>query len=71
MRVPSLKIIKIPHIDTIVIKQHDRKFFITTKDSIVIDTTGLYMIIEFLILNNMIDSTILERILDEYRSRQN
>ena len=71
MNTPSLKIIKIPYIDTIVIKQRNRKFFITTKDSVVIDTAGLYLIIEFLMLNNMIDYNIIERILDEYKSRQN
>jgi hypothetical protein len=67
MEESSLKITRLPHIDTIVIKQRGRRFFISTKDSIVIDSNGLEIIIRFLVMNNMIDHKILERILDEYR----
>jgi hypothetical protein len=63
----SLKIIKIPYLDTIVLKQMGKGFFITTKNSIVIDIAGLSLIIRFLVMNNMIDCGILERIIDEYR----
>jgi hypothetical protein len=65
--VTSIKITKIPHLDTIIIKQRGGRFFISTKNSIVIDVTGLYIIIRFLVMNHMIDPEVIERILDDYK----
>jgi len=62
-----LSVTKIPHLNTIVIKQRGRNFFISTKDSIVIDVPGLSFLIKFLVMNNIISHKILEGILDEYR----
>ena len=70
MGIPSLKIIKIPYLDTIVLRQEGRKFFITTKDSFIIDMTGLILILRFLVMNNMLGIDVLERIIDEYKSRR-
>ena len=71
MSSPLLKIIKIPNLDTIVLRQEGRKFFVTTKNSFIIDMSGFLLIIRFIVLNNMVDVNILERILDEYKSKQN
>jgi hypothetical protein len=64
----SLTVTKIPYLNTIVIKKRGRPFFISTKDSIVIDIFGLAFIIKFLVMNNLISYRILEGILDEYNS---
>ena len=42
-------------------------FFISAKDAIIIDTKGLEFLLDFLVSREMIDHTILERILDDYR----
>ena len=65
--VSKLTVTKIPHLNTLVIKQRGKKFFISTQDSIVIDVVGLSFIIKFLVMNNIISHKILEGILDEYR----
>ena len=44
---PSLMITRIPKLDTVVIKH--KGMFITTKDSIVIDVDGLYILIKVLL----------------------
>jgi hypothetical protein len=64
----SLIITKIPNLNTIVIKKRGKDFFISTKDSIVIDVPGLSFILKFLVINNIISYRILEGILDEYYS---
>ncbi len=66
--VPRLKIMQIPHLNTIVIKQIGRNFFVATPDSIVIDIPGLSFILKFLVLNEIVSYRILEGILEEYRS---
>jgi hypothetical protein len=66
--VPSLTVTKIPHLNTVVIKQRGKHFFISTRDSIVIDVPGLSFLIKFLVINNIISYRILEGILDEYHS---
>jgi hypothetical protein len=65
---PSLTVTKIPHLNTIVLRQQNGHFFVATKDSFVIDVYGLSFIIKFLIMNNIISHRILEGILDEYYS---
>lgn len=65
---PSLRITKLPHLNTVVMRQRGKNFFIATKDSIVIDIGGLTKIIEFLVMSGMLDHTELERILDEWKS---
>jgi hypothetical protein len=70
-RTPLIKITKIPFLNIIVVKQSNGEFFVTTKNSLVIDVAGLSIILRFLVLNNMLDYNILERILDEYRSKTN
>jgi len=64
----SLIITRIPHLNTIVIRKRGKPFFISTKDSVVIDVVGLSFIIKFLVMNNIISHRILEGILDEYNS---
>jgi hypothetical protein len=51
----------------IVIKQVEgEKFFISTKDSIVIDIFGLSSILKFLLFSGMISERVLSGILEEY-----
>ena len=64
----KLTVTKIPHLNTMVIKQTGKQFFISTRDSIVIDVPGLAFIIKFLIMNNIVSYRVLEGILDEYYS---
>lgn len=66
--VTRLTVTKIPHLNTIVIKQKGGKFFISTRDSVVIDIVGLSFIIKFLVMNNIVSYRVLEGILDEYKS---
>ena len=67
--ITSLRITRLPHINTIIMKQRGRNFFISTKDSIVIDTNGLELILEFLVMNDMLDFKVLERILNDYKNK--
>jgi len=67
-RVTKLTVTKIPHLNTIVIKQRNGQLFVSTRDSVVIDIPGLAFIIKFLVMNNIISYRILEGILDEYHS---
>lgn len=67
-RVSRLSVTKIPHLNTIVIRQRGKNFFISAQDSIVIDIPGLAFIIKFLVMNDIISYRILEGIIDEYRS---
>lgn len=63
----KLRITKIPHMNTIVIKQEEGgRFFISTRDSIVIDIFGLSSILKFLVFNEIISPKVLEGILEEY-----
>lgn len=66
--ISKLTVTKIPHLNTLVIKQVGKKFFISTVDSIVIDVPGLAFLIKFLVMNKIISHKVLEGILDEYRS---
>lgn len=66
--ISTLTVTKIPHLNTLVIRQKQGKFFISTRDSIVIDVPGLAFIIKFLVMNGMVSHKVLEGILDEYRS---
>ena len=63
-----LTVTKIPNLNTLVIKQKGRQFFISTRDSVVIDVPGLSFIIKFLVMNDIVSYRILEGILDEYHS---
>lgn len=67
---PSVTITNIPNINTIVIKQRGSKFFVSTRDSVVIDLAGLSLIIRFLVINKILDRTILERILDDLNRKE-
>lgn len=64
----KLTVTKIPYLNTIVIKQTGKKFFVSTQDSVVIDVPGLSFILKFLVMNNILSYRVLEGILDEYRS---
>lgn len=66
--VSKLIITRLPHLNTIVIKQEGKHFFVSTRDSIVIDVPGLAFIIKFLVMNDLISYRILEGIVDEYRA---
>lgn len=66
---PKLRVFKIPHMNVIVIKQTGgSNFFVSTKDSIVIDIFGLSSILKFLLFSKMISPKVLEGILEEYNS---
>ena len=55
--------------NTIVIKQTgDKRFFVATQDSIVIDIFGLSSILKFLLFSNMLSPKVLRGILEEYDS---
>lgn len=63
---PSITVTNIPNLNTVVIKKRGGNFFISTRDSIVIDLAGLYMIIRFLVLQGIVSISALERIIDEF-----
>ena len=66
---PSLKIARLAKLNTLVMKQsQNNTFFISTQNGIVISIPALMFIIRFLILNNLIDSKVIEGILEEYHS---
>lgn len=65
---PKLKIFKIPRMNVIVIKQSGGKFFVSTKDSIVIDLFGLSSILKYLLISNIVSPKLLEGVLEEYYS---
>ncbi len=55
--------------NTIVIKQiGDKRFFVSTSDSIVIDLFGLSSILKFLLFSKMISPRVLEGVLEEFHS---
>jgi hypothetical protein len=61
-----LTVMRIPHINTVVIKQIDgRDFFLTSKDSIVIGVDSLSFIIKFLVDSGAISPKLLEGILED------
>lgn len=60
----TLKITKLPNLNLLVIKQSDGNFFITAKDSIIIDIEGVYKLLNNLLSTNMIDGEIIKEILD-------
>ena len=69
MKNPRLKVIKLPGKMPLVIKQEaGGGFFLTSRDSIIIDISGLSMIIKFLIDNGIMSPKVLEGILEEYHS---
>ena len=65
---PKLKVFKIPNMNIIVIKQSGGNFFVSTKDSIVIDIFGLSSILKFLLFSKMMSPRVLEGLLEEYNS---
>lgn len=72
----ELKLTKIPNLNTIVIKQSGGKFFLTSRDSIVISEEGLLELLKELAFNKMLNTQhfideldfILE---EEYRRKLN
>jgi len=65
---PKVKILKIPKLNTLVIKQYDGQFFVTDKNSIVIDVFGLASILKFMVFNKLLSHKVLEGILEEFHS---
>jgi len=63
-----LKIFRIPNMNVIVIKQVGGKFFISTKDSIVIDLFGLSALLKYLLVSEAISPKLVEGVLEEYHS---
>ena len=61
-----LTVTRIPHLNIIVIKQLGKAFFISTKDSIVIDVIGLMFILKFLLFNGIISARAFRGLLEEY-----
>ena len=64
----KLRIFKIPHMNTIVIKQSGGHYFVATKDSIVIDLFGLSSILKYLLVSEIMSPRVLEGVLEEYNS---
>jgi len=64
----KLKVFKIPNMNIIVIKQTGGNFFVSTKDSIVIDIFGLSSILKFLLFSGMMSPKVLSGILEEWES---
>jgi len=62
----KLQVSKIDKLNTIILKQTERGFFISTKDSFVIDIAGLSQIIKFLVFTGMLSPRVLAGILEEY-----
>lgn len=61
-----INITKIPHLNALVIKQEeDSRFFISTKDSIIISVPNLAALIKYLVKNGFMDKKILIGILSE------
>jgi hypothetical protein len=62
----SLRVMKIPNLNCIVIRQDtNNEFFISTKDSIVFGIPTLSFILKFLVANNYINKKLLEGVLEE------
>lgn len=68
---PRITITRIPNMNILVIKQKFGNFFISTRDSIVIDVPGLLFIIKFLVMNNILSVKALEAIVEDYRDANN
>jgi hypothetical protein len=69
---PQLKIFKIPNMNIIVIKQMEGgKFFVSTKDSIVIDIFGLSALLKFLLFSGMLSIKVLKGLVEEYDDYNN
>jgi len=64
----KLKVYKIPNMNIIVIKQTGGNFFVSTKDSILIDMFGLSSLLKFLLFSGMVSPKVFEGILEEYSS---
>lgn len=69
MPLSKLRVFKIPHMDTIVIKQTGgNAFFVSTQDSIVLHMFGLTSILKFLLFSRIMSPKVLEGLLEEYNS---
>ena len=66
MTQPRVRVTRLPKLNTLVIKQYGGRFFISAQDSIVIDISGLSMLLKFLVFGNFLSYRVLEGILDEY-----
>ena len=64
----KLRVTKIPNMNIIVIKQSGGNFFVSTKDSILIDIFGLSSILKFLLFSGMMSPKVIEGILEEFHS---
>ena len=65
---PKIRITRLPKLNTLVIKQTGGKLFIAAPDSIVIDVTGLSMLLKYLVFGGFISHKVLEGIVEEYHS---
>ena len=68
---PSLYLTKLPLLDSIVIRQGDGHYFISTTNSIIIDKAGIVGLIKALISVDFIDVTVLDGIVSEFIERSN
>jgi hypothetical protein len=67
----SLKMSRIPRLNTIVIRQDkERAFFIASPTSIVISVDTLSFILKFLLDNEYLDPQVLEGLLEELNSTE-
>jgi hypothetical protein len=67
--IPKLRVFKVPNMNIIVLKQDEGgHFFVSTKDSLLIDIFGLSSILKFLLFSRMVSPKVLEGILEEFYS---
>ena len=67
----KLSVIRLPRTSTLVIKQHRGGFFLTSKDSIIIDIFGLSSLISYLVKSRIMSVKVLEGIVGEYYDEKN
>lgn len=67
----KLSVIRLPDSGTLVIKQHFGNFFLTSKDSIIIDIFGLSSLISYLVKSGIMSIRVLEGIVGEYYDGKN
>jgi hypothetical protein len=66
----TIKVAKLPQLNTIVIKQEDgHDFFISAPNSIIISVASLAFLLKFLAENNYISVKMLEGIVEDVRSQ--
>lgn len=61
----ALHLTYLPHLNQIIIKQRGGRFFMTAKDTLIIDEQGILILIDNLIKNGMLDKEKVEDLINE------